>query len=272
MNNPVGDIEEKPGPRSFDSKGRPIDLLTRPFDRSVSELTLSVGPGMVRPRANSLQDDRRLNSPPGDLTLKDHILMRSLPMPNAKPPSPCGLGSTKPLNVEALPFIPSSNPNTPPSEPLEDPTTVVSPPAPDPGSIEDPVEETRLPPLRLEGIDSTSSACSTSSTPSTVKPAVVPVTNITRPAPVVKQRFTQAERRAVETVINVLLELKSKGKNRVSPKDLPHLILAKDRTVYRGVGNRGNRFWKLIGLGIEMGWLEAGPRNAWIDVGKGWTE
>lgn len=93
-----------------------------------------------------------------------------------------------------------------------------------------------------------------------------------KPGPSSKQGFTKAERRAVETVINVLLEMKSKGEVRASPGNLPQLILAKDRTVYRGVGNRANRFWKLIELGVQMGWLETGPENAWIDVGMGWTE
>lgn len=73
-------------------------------------------------------------------------------------------------------------------------------------------------------------------------------------------------------MINVLLGLKSKGQARVSPRNLAPLLLAKDRTVYRGVGGRGNRFWKLVDLGIQMGWLEAGPGKAWIDIGKGWAE
>jgi len=40
----------------------------------------------------------------------------------------------------------------------------------------------------------------------------------------------------------------------------------------RGVGNRGNRFWKLIHLGVQMGWLKAGSENSWIGVGEEWTE
>lgn len=73
-------------------------------------------------------------------------------------------------------------------------------------------------------------------------------------------------------MINVLLEMKSKGVARVSSRNLPPLILGKDRMVYKGAGGRGNKFWKLIDLGVQMEWLEAGPGNTWIDVGKGWTE
>jgi len=73
-------------------------------------------------------------------------------------------------------------------------------------------------------------------------------------------------------VINVLLEMKSKGEPRADPGYLPQLLLAKNRGVYRNVGHRGNRFWKLISLGVQMGWLETGPENSWIDVGMGWTE
>lgn len=93
-----------------------------------------------------------------------------------------------------------------------------------------------------------------------------------RSGPPAKLIFTKAERRAVETVINVLLEVKSKGEAHVSSRRLPNLILTKDKMVYKGVGNRGNRFWKLIDLGVEMEWLEVGPENAWVDIGKGWTE
>jgi len=66
--------------------------------------------------------------------------------------------------------------------------------------------------------------------------------------------------------------MKSKGEVRASPVKLPPLILAKDRMVYRNVGSRGDRFWRLINLGVQMGWLEARPENAWIDVGKRWAE
>ena len=73
-------------------------------------------------------------------------------------------------------------------------------------------------------------------------------------------------------MINVLLEMKSRGEERAKPEKLPALILAKNRGVYRRVGSRANRFWKLIDLGVQMGWLETGPGNTWIDVGKGWAE
>ena len=58
----------------------------------------------------------------------------------------------------------------------------------------------------------------------------------------------------------------------MSSKYLPLLLSAKDKHLYRGTGSRGNRFWKLIDLGVQMGWLETGPENAWVAVGKGWTE
>jgi len=117
----------------------------------------------------------------------------------------------------------------------------------------------------------TSSISSNTSTTSTVRP-VVPVTTTVKSGPSSKDVFTGAERRAVETVINVLLEMKSKGEARAGPGNLPQLVLAKNRGVYRNVGYRANRFWKLIGLGVQMGWLEVGPENSWIDVGMGWTE
>lgn len=274
MNRPVvEDAEEQPGPRSFDSQGRSIDLLTRPFNRSVSELALGMGTGAARPRANSLQDDRRLKSPSDNLTLEDHILLRSLPTPTVTPTVVEGQASGKPLNVEAPPFIPSPS-NSPPNEPTEDFAMTVSSPPPDPSPTEEPVQGTRSPSPQLERRDSISSACSASSASSTVKPApvVVPVTTTTKLGPPTKQRFTKAERRAVETVINVLLEMKSRGESRANSKNLPPLILAKDRMVYKNAGSRGNKFWKLIDLGVRMGWLEAGPGNAWIDVGKGWAE
>ena len=84
MNRPVVEAveEPEPGPRSFDStKGRSTGLLTRPFNPSASELALCVGTGVSRPRANSLQDNRRLRLPSGDLTLEDHLLMRPLHIP-----------------------------------------------------------------------------------------------------------------------------------------------------------------------------------------------
>ena len=102
--------------------------------------------------------------------------------------------------------------------------------------------------------------------------SVVPVTTTEVSGQPSKQEFTGAERRAVETVINVLLEMKSKGEARAGPGNLPQLLLAKNRGVYRNVGYRANRFWKLISLGVQMGWLEVGPKNSWIDVGMGWTE
>src|SRR5258707_9487227 len=118
--------------------------------------------------------------------------------------------------------------------------TMTSPPASDPGPIEEPVEEEpRLSSPHLEGMTLTSSTSSVTSAASTVKP-VVPVTTTVKPGPSSKRGFTGAERRAVEVVINVLLEMKSKGEARAGPGNLPQLVLAKDRTVYRGVGNRAN--------------------------------
>ncbi|KAF9648513.1 hypothetical protein BDM02DRAFT_2240744 [Thelephora ganbajun] len=267
----VKDVEQKSGPRSFDAMGRSIDLLIRPFNRSVSELALGGNAGGVRPRANSLQDDRRLKSPSGNPPSEDPIIVRSLPIPDITPPSFGGLGSGKLLNVEAPPFIPPPGLKTPPTKASEDTTTTVSPPAPDPSPTVGLVEEPRSPSLYPEERDSTSLASSVSSTTSTVKP-VVSVITAAKSGPPTKQRFSKAERRAVETVINILLEMRSKGETHVSPGILPPLILARDRTIYRGVGSRANRFWKLIDLGVQMGWLEAGPEKAWIDVGKGWTE
>ena len=266
----VEDTEEIPGPPCFDSRGKRIDLLIRPFNRSVSEVVLGGNAGVMRPRANSLQDDRRLKSPSGNLTLESPVPMRSLPTPGVTLPPFGVLASRKPLNVGAPPFIPPSDLKTPPTEPSEDITTTISPPAPNPSPTVEPAEETPSPPLRLKARDSISSIASVSST-STVKPAS-PVTTPTKSVLPSKQGFTRAERRAVETVINVLLEMKSKGEARASAAKLPPLILAKDRAVYRHVGKRANRFWKLIDLGVQMGWLEAGPENAWVDVGKGWTE
>ena len=82
---------------------------------------------------------------------------------------------------------------------------------------------------------------------------MVPVRTTTKPGPPTKQRFTKAEWRAVETVINVLLEMKSRGESRVSSKNLPPLILANGRMVYKSAGSRGNKFQKLIDLGVRMG-------------------
>lgn len=269
----VEDTEETPGPPCFDSRGQRIELLTRPFNRSVSELTLGGNVGGIRPRTNSLQDDRRFRSPSGNLTLEDPVALRSLPTPGTTPPLLGELASGKLLNVDAPPFIPVPGLKTPPAKPLDDTTTTISPPAPDHSSTVGPVEktETRSPSLLFEGRDSISSISSASSTASTVKPAA-PVTATKKSGPLSKQRFTAAERRAVETVINVLLEMKGKGEARASPAKLSPLILAKDRAVYKNVGRRANRFWRLIDLGVQMDWLEAGPENAWIDVGMGWTE
>ena len=260
------DAEEISGPPCFDSKGKRIDLLIRPFNRSVSEVALGGNVGVVRPRANSLQDDRRLKSPSGNLTLEGPVTTRSLPAPRITLPSFGELASGKPLNVEAPPFVPIPDLKTPPSEDI---MTTIFPPASDPSPTVGPAEETPSPSLHLEGRDSISSIASVSST-STVKPASS-VTTTMKSGPPSKPTFTRAERRAVETVINVLLEMKNKGGARASPAKLPPLILAKDRAIYRNLGNRANRFWKLIDLGVQMGWLEAGPGNAWIDVGKGWT-
>ena len=248
------DAEESSGPRSFDSTGRPISLLNKPLNRSASEPTLGGNPKAVRPRANSLQDDRRPNSLSRKLTLTDHILMRSLPTPRTTPPSLWGLESGKSWNIGASPFIPSLG-MTPPSEPSE--TTILPPIGPAGG--------TRQPFFRFErrGSDSPTS--------STAEPVVAPAPLAMESGLSTQPRFTQAERRAVETVINVLLEMRSRGKAPVSSRSLPHLILARDRMIYKGVGSRGNRFWKLINLGVQMGWLEAGPETAWIDVGKGWS-
>jgi len=267
----VEDAEGRSGPRSFDSRGRCIDLLIRPLNRSVSELALGGNAGGVRPRANSLQDERRLRSPFGNPLLEDPIATKSLPTPGTTPPFG-GFASGRPLNVEAPPFIPPPGLETPPTKPLEDTTTTtISPSAPDHSHTAEPVEQTRSPFFHPEGRDSTPLSSPASSASSTVKPMASIIT-ATKPGPPSKQGFTRAERRAVETVINVLLEMKSKGEARASPVKLPPLILAKDRTVYRNVGSRGNRFWRLIDLGVQMGWLEAGPENAWVDVGKGWTE
>ena len=265
----VEDAEEIPGPPCFDSRGKRIDLLIRPFNRSVSEVAFRGNIGGVRPRTNSLQDDRRLKSPSGNLTLDDPVTMRSLPTPGITSPLG-GLASGKPLNVEAPSFIPTPGLRTPPTEPSGDTTTtIISPPASVPNPVMESAEGTCLPALHFEGGDSTSSA---SSTTSTVKPTAPVTTTTTKSEPRPKQGFTRAERRAVETVINVLLEVKSKGEAHANPAKLPPLILAKDRAVYKGVGTRANKFWRLIDLGVQMGWLEAGPENAWIDVGKGWAE
>lgn len=266
----VEDVEDIPGPPCFDSRGRRIDLLIRPLNRSISELAPGGSAGGVRLRANSLQDDRRLKSPSEDLTIEGPVPIRSWPTPNVTLPSFARLVSVKPLNVEAPPFVPTPGLKTPPAEPSED-TTTTSPLTLDPEPTVESVEESRSPSLHLEERDPTSLVSSISSTASTVKPAE-PVTTIMKSAPPSKQGFTKAERRAVETVINVLLEMKGKGEARASPAKLPPLVLAKDRAVYKHVGNRANRFWKLIDLGVQMGWLEAGPGNTWIDIGKGWTE
>lgn len=273
MNYPVSEhVEEQSGPRSFDSNGRCISLLTGPFNRSVSELALRGDTGTVRPRANSLQDDRRFKSPSREPTLADHIATRSLPIPRTMPFLFGGLELGKPLNVEASPFIPSPGMTTPPSERSDDVTTTISCPSPDLSLATRPAEESPSPPLRFGRRGSVSSTSSICSTPSTVKPDVAPATVTAASEPPTKHRFTKAERRAVETVINVLLETKSKGDTRVSSRSLPRLILVKDRSVYKGVGSRGNRYRKLIDLGVQMGWLEVGPENAWVDVGKGWSE
>ena len=263
----VEDAEEIPGPPCFDSRGKRIDLLTRPFNRSVSEMVLGGNAGVTRPRANSLQDGRRLKPPSENLTLEGPVSMRSLPTPTIPPLSFGELAPGKPLNVEAPPFIPVPGWETPPTEPSEDTTTTTSPPAPDPSPTVEPAEETPSPSFSLQGRGSTTSV---SSTP-TVKPES-PVITPMKSGPPSRLGFTRAERRAVETVINVLLEMKSKGEAHAGAAKLAPLILAKDRGVYRRVGNRANKFWKLITLGVQMGWLEAGPENAWIDVGEGWTE
>lgn len=260
----VEDAEEDSGPPCFDSRGERIDLLTRPFNRSVSELALGGNPGGVRPRANSLQDDRRLRSPPRNLSLDGPILMKSLPTLGTTPPPFEELASGKPLNVEAPPFVPTPGSNTPPTNPSEDTTTTVPPSALDHSPIVESVEPLSSP-FHLEGRDSISLSSSVSSI--TVKP----ITPVKSGLPSNKW-FSRNERRAVEMVINILLELKGKGEARVNPTKLPPLILARDRKVYKHVGSRANRFWKLVSLGIQMGWLEVGPGNAWIDVGKGWTE
>jgi len=266
----VEDAEEIPSPPCFDSRGKRIDLLTRPFDRSVSEVVLGGNAGMARPRANSLQDDRRLKSLSENLTLEGPISMRSLPTPTIPPLSFVEIAPGKPLNVEAPPFIPVPGLETPPIEPSEATTTTIPPPAPDPSPIAEPAEETPSPSLSLKGRDPIHSTTSVSSTP-TVKPESPVITSMKSGSPS-RLGFTRAERRAVETVINVLLEMKSKGEARAGAAKLAPLVLAKDRGVYRRVGNRANKFWKLITLGVQMGWLEAGPENAWIDVGEGWTE
>ena len=264
----VEDVEEFSGPPCFDSRGERIDLLTRPFKRSVSELILGGNTGGVRPRANSLQNDRQLRSPPRNPSLGGPVGTRSLPTPGTMSPSFGELASGKSLNVEAPPFIPTSGSNTPPTMPSEDATTT-SPPTQDHSPPVEPVEEARLSPLHLEGRDTISLSSSASSI--TVKPTTPVITTAKLWLPS-KLGYTRNERRAVETVINVLLELKSKGEARGNPTKLPPLILAKDRTVYKRVGNRANRFWKLIILGVQMGWLEVGPDNSWIDVGNGWSE
>ena len=266
----VENAEEIPGTPCFDSGGRRIDLLTRPFDRSVSEMVLGGNAGMVRPRANSLQDGRRLKSPSENLTLEGPISMRSLPTPTIPPLSFGEIAPGKPLNVEAPPFIPVPGLKTPPTEPSEDTTTTISPPAPDPSPTVEPAKETPSPSLSLKERDPIPPTTSVSSTP-TVKPESPVITPIKSGSPS-RIGFTRAERRAVETVINVLLEMKSKGEARTGAAKLAPLVLAKDRGVYRRVGNRANKFWKLITLGVQMGWLEAGPDNSWIDVGEGWTE
>ena len=199
--------------------------------------------------------------------------MRSLPTPTVTPTVVEGQELGKPLNVKAPPFIPSPS-SSPPNEPTEDFATTASSPLSDPSSTEESDQGTRSPSPQLERRHSISSICSVSFAHSTIKPtpAVVPVATTTRPGPPTKQRFTKTEWRAVETVINVLLEMKSRGEPRANSKNLFPLILAKDRMVYKNAGSRGNKFWKLIDLGVRMGWLEAGPGNAWIDVGKGWAE
>lgn len=272
LNHPVFEDEgEHSGPHSPDPNGRHTSVFARSFNRSVSELALCGNIGTARPRSNSLQDDRCLKSPSHEPTLRDHIAMRSLPIPRGTPLSFGGLASGNPLNVGASPFIPSPVMMTPPNEPSEDAATTISPPSPGPSLTTKLTRETGSPSLRLERVDSALSA-SSCSTPSTVKPDVEQANLTKKPRQPTKPEFTKGERRAVETVINVLLERKGKGQARVNPKHLPNLILAKDKTIYRSVGNRGNRFWKLINLGIQMGWLEVGPENTWIDVGKGWTE
>jgi len=272
MTHPVVEgANERFAPRSPEFRALWANPLIRRFNRSVSELALGGNGGGIRPRANSLQDDRLLKSPSGKPALEDHIAMRSLPTPGVTPSSFGGLGSGKPLNVEALPFVPPPGLETPPTESSEDTPTTVSPSTPDPSPIVEPIQETRSPFPHPERRGSISSISSVPSTPSTVKPSTAVTTTI-KPGPPPKWGYTRCERRAVETVINVLLEMKSKGEVRASPGNLPPLILAKDRKVYRNVGNRANRFWKLIELGVQMGWLEIGPENAWIDVGKGWTE
>jgi len=263
----VEDAEEIPAPPCFDSRGKRSDLLTRPFDRSVSEVVLGGNAGVVRPRANSLQDGRRPKPPSGNLNLEGPVSMRSLPTPTIPPLSFGELAPGKPLNVEAPPFIPVPGSEVPPTEPS---TATISPPAPDPSPTVEPAEETPSPSLSPQGRGPIPSTTSVSSTP-TVKPESPVITPMKSRSPS-GLGFTRAERRAVETVINVLLEMKSKGEARTGAAKLAPLVLAKDRGVYRRVGNRANKFWKLITLGVQMGWLEAGPENAWIDVGEGWTE
>jgi hypothetical protein len=219
----VEDVEEMSAPAVSISVAS-TDLLIRPLNRSVPELNLCGGSAGVRPRATSLQDYRCLKSPYGNQTVDGPIAMRSLPIPSISPPSFEGLGSGKPLNVEALPFIPPHSLKTPPAVPSEGATTATTttPPTQDPRSIVEPPS----PHPGGKGFNLISS---------TVKP-VAPVTITTGIGSPSKQGFTRAERRAVETVINVLLEMKSKGDARASPGSLPPLILAKDRTVYKNAG------------------------------------
>ena len=265
----VEEAETIPGPPCFDSRGRRIDILTRPFNRSVSERAHGESANGMRPRANSLQDDRRPRLLSGNPTFEDPFTTESLPTPRIVLPSLGELMLRKPLSIEAPAFIPTPSLRALPPKPSDSATTKVSFPGTlDPDPTLETIEETRSPFVRLEERYSVRMRPPTCPTASTVKPETLVDTTKSGP----NYGFTRGERRAVETVINVLLELKSKGEERGRPDTLPALILAKDRAVYRRVGNRANRFWKLIELGVQMDWLEIGPEKAWIDVGRGWAE
>jgi len=166
------------------------------------------------------------------------------------------------LNAEALPFVLPPGLKTPPAEFSEHVTTTIFPPAPVHCPIRELVEEPRPPSPPLEGRDTTPS---TSSTSSTTWCRLPPRRNRGH------QVFTRAEPRAVETVVSVLLEMKSKGEARAGPGNLPRSVLAKNGGITGTLGT-GRRFLELIDLGTLMGWLETGPENSWIDVGAGRTE
>lgn len=78
---------------------------------------------------------------------------------------------------------------------------------------------------------------------------------------------------ALTELVKLLADLKEKGQPRINPGLVQPLLLEKNSRIYEMAELPNKKFWRLVEMGENMGWIETdGFKREWIAVARGWDE